>query len=141
MFNFKGRMIIGLLFIMLSTNATASDGLFDITVTALKGSIGSEWNSIKNTSRYTIYYKVTVSNNSKVPLTPGKENQLCFYLDDDNGHTLLAHSVQVDFLKPYQPGESRDGMIYFASINPKLLILPFVKLAIGKQCSMLLKQK
>ncbi|MGG1905287.1 DUF4354 family protein [Enterobacter ludwigii] len=116
-------------------NVMASDYPVDITVNALKESNGSEWDSVKNSSEYIVTYKVNISNNSKKMITPGIDNKLCFFLDDNNGHTLLAKSVQLELLTPYHPGESRDGIVYFSSKNRNLVDLPFVKMGLGKQCT------
>ncbi|EOT7379067.1 TPA: DUF4354 family protein [Enterobacter cloacae] len=119
----------------------ASDHPVNITVSSLKEATGSEWDSVKNSPEFIVSYKVNITNNSDKMITPGIDNKLCFYLDDHNGHTLLAKSVQLDLLTPYHPRESRYGIVYFSSKNRDLVNLPFVKMGLGKECSKIINHR
>lgn len=131
----KKIKILGLFSLLLiADHAIASTSSPDMTVYALKGSLGSVWNNITNKAEYLLSYNVTVNNNSKLTFTPGGDNKLCFYLDDNKGNTLMGHGAQLELLSPYTPGGSHDGMVFFSSPDPDLLNLPYVKLAFGKQC-------
>ncbi|HFQ9142134.1 TPA: DUF4354 domain-containing protein [Enterobacter cancerogenus] len=134
MLKFKPLILCGLCSFAVF-DVKAFDHPVNITVNALKEATGSEWDSIKNRPEFIVSYKVNISNNSDKMLTPGIDNKLCFFLDDNNGHTLLAKSVQLELLTPYHPRESRYGIVYFSSENSDFVNLPFVKMGLGTECT------
>lgn len=133
MLKIKPLIFFGMCFLSVF-DVKASVHPVDVTVYALKETTGSEWNSVNNSAEYIASYKVKISNNSDKMLTPGIDNKVCFFLDDGNGHYLLAKSIQLELLTPYHPGESREGTIYFYSKKNEFVNLSFVKMALGNEC-------
>ncbi|MBZ7707232.1 DUF4354 family protein [Klebsiella oxytoca] len=134
MFSRKIKIFSLYLSLMAAGQAISAVKSPDVTVYAQKEGAGSVWNSVTGKAEHLLSYQVTVNNNSSEPLVPGKDNKMCFYLDDNMGKTLMGHGIQLELLSPYKPGESRTGVIYFSSTEPDMLSLPYVKLGLGSQC-------
>lgn len=131
----KIKVLLLLTSVLSTSQAMSVEKSPDVTIFALRESSGSLWNTVTNKAEHLVSYKITVNNNASAPLTPGKNNKMCFYLDDNMGKTLQSHSIQLELLSPYKPGESRSGTIYFSSTEPALLSLPYVKVGFGSSCS------
>lgn len=125
--------------LLVASTLTASEAFCaettpDVTVFALKEYTGSVWNTVTNEAEHLASYKITVNNNANTALTLGKNNKICFYLDDNNGKKLISHGAQLELLSSYKPRESRSGTIYFSTTELSLLTLPYVKVAFGSSC-------
>lgn len=90
----------------------------DVTVYAQKEGAGSVWNSVTGKAEHLLSYQVTVNNNSSEPLVPGKDNKMCFYLDDNMGKTLMGHGIQLELLSPYKPESPALASFTFPVLNP-----------------------
>ncbi|MGX5107499.1 DUF4354 family protein [Enterobacter cloacae] len=111
------------------------DNIFTgIKIFAEKESQGSQWDSTTGEAQYMVSYKVTLDNFSKKSIEPGKENKMCFFLFDNKGKSFMSTGIQLEMLKKYNPLDNRTGMVYFASSNPDVLNMPFVRFGIGKDC-------
>jgi len=119
---------------LVTGSGIASESTPDITVFASKDAQGSVWNSVTNKAQYQVSYKVTINNNGKETFTPGKNNKMCLFLFDGQGHQLMSKGIQLELLSPYKAGESRYGTVMFTSDNDALFAFPFVKLATGEKC-------
>lgn len=119
---------------LVTGSGIASASTPDITVFASKDAQGSVWNSVTDKAQYQVSYKVTINNNGKEAFTPGKNNKMCLFLFDSQGHQLMNNGIQLELLSPYKSGESRYGTVMFTSDTAALFDLPFVKLATGDQC-------
>lgn len=120
---------------LVTGSVIASQSTPDITVFASKDAQGSVWNSVADKAQYQVSYKVTINNNGKEAFTPGKNNKMCLFLFDSQGHQLMSNGIQLELLSPYKGGESRYGTVIFTSDNAALFDLPFVKLAMGEKCA------
>ncbi|WP_148244610.1 DUF4354 family protein [Enterobacter asburiae] len=110
------------------------NNLTGITIFAQKESQGSQWDSTTGEAKYMISYKVTLDNASDKSIEPGKDNKMCFFLFDKNGKSFMSTGIEVEMLKKYNPRDNRTGLVYFASANPDVLNMPFVRFGIGKDC-------
>lgn len=110
------------------------DKFTGITIFAQKESQGSQWNSTTGEAKYIVSYKVTLDNASGKSIEPGKDNKMCFFLFDKTGKTFMSTGIELDMLKKYEPRDNRTGVVYFASSNPDVLNMPFVRFGIGKNC-------
>ncbi|HCI6133297.1 TPA: DUF4354 family protein [Klebsiella variicola subsp. variicola] len=110
------------------------DKLTGINVFAQKESQGSQWDSTTGEAKYMVSYKVTLDNTSEKSIEPGKDNKMCFFLFDKTGESFMSTGIDLEMLKKYLPRDNRTGLVYFASSNPDVLNMPFVRFGIGKDC-------
>ncbi|MDY0416648.1 DUF4354 family protein [Enterobacter sp. 170198] len=110
------------------------DKFTGITIFAQKESQGSQWNSATGEAKYMVSYKVTLDNASGKSIEPGKDNKICFFLFDKTGKTFMSTGIELEMLNKYKPRDNRTGGVYFASSNPDILNMPFVRFGTGKDC-------
>ncbi|MCG7386974.1 DUF4354 family protein [Pantoea sp. ACRSB] len=112
----------------------ASESTPDLTVFASKDAQGSVWNSRTDQPEYQVSYKVTINNMSKEAYTPSEGKKMCFFLFNNQGRQIKNYGIQYELYAPYKGGESRNGIVIFASHDASLFDLPFVKLGLGDTC-------
>lgn len=118
-----------------AADKTPNDNFFTgIKIFSEKVAQGSQWDSTIGEAKYMVSYKVSLDNFSNKSIEPGKNNKMCFFLFDKSGKSFMSTGIELEMLKKYKPLDNRTGMVYFASSNPDVLNMPFVRFGIGKDC-------